>query len=29
MSMIWLSKFKNPIEKVEEVLKNNVSRLNK
>ena len=29
MSMIWLSKFKNPIAKVEEVLKNNVSRLNK
>ena len=29
MSMIWLSKFKNPIEKVEEVLENNVARLNK
>jgi knotted carbamoyltransferase YgeW len=29
MAMIWLSKFKNPVEKVEEVLANNVSRLNK
>ena len=29
MAMIWLSKFKNPIEKIEEILKNNTPRLNK
>jgi len=29
MAMIWLSKFKDPIAKIEEILEKNVSRLNK